>query len=275
MSFISLKVAAPEELQDILISELAELGFDSFLSSDTGFDCSVEKGSFDEDAVDEVFGFYSKQGSLSYTSEEVEKQNWNKLWETNYDMVEITPECLIRAEFHKPDKKYPYEIIITPKMSFGTGHHGTTTVMVQHQLEIDHKGKKVFDAGSGTGILAIMASKLGAAEVTACDIEDWAVLNGKENAEKNGAELDYLQGTAVEHGKKGEYDIVLANINRNIILEELPTYYEMLKPKGHLLVSGFYVEDIPLVVNKAQGLGFSFTNSKSKTNWAGLVLEKG
>ncbi|UZR95910.1 50S ribosomal protein L11 methyltransferase [Chondrinema litorale] len=275
MSYILLKVSCNEEAADLLIAELSEHGFDSFIETDSGFEASVEKDAFNEDAVDEVFGFYSSLGSLSYQSEEVEKQNWNKLWESNYDMVFVNDDCLIRAEFHEPPKPYKYELLITPKMSFGTGHHATTKLMLLNQMETDHVGKKVFEAGSGTGVLSIMAIKLGAQQVDACEVEDWSVENTLENASLNSVTVNCQLGTAANFTHLGQYDIVLANINRNVILEEIPVYNDMLLSDGILILSGFHGEDIPLIVNKATSLRLQFIKSKVQENWVSLVFKKG
>ena len=275
MAFIVLKVTCSEEVAEMLQAELSDIGFDSFMSTDEGFEASVKKEEFDEDAVDEVFGHYAALGSLSYRSQEVAKQNWNKLWESNYEMVEVNEDCLIRADFHVPSKKYKYEILITPKMSFGTGHHATTKLMLLNQMEIDHKQKKVFEAGSGTGILSIMAHKLGASVVDACEVEDWSVENTLENATLNNAKVDCRLGMAAQIGKEAQYQIVLANINRNVILEELRVYNGLLQDMGILVLSGFHPEDIPLIVNKAISLRLKFTKCKVHENWASLVFEKG
>ncbi|MBX2842948.1 MAG: 50S ribosomal protein L11 methyltransferase [Flammeovirgaceae bacterium] len=274
--FVLLKVKSPEELSDIIKVELSEKGFDSFLDIEGGFEASIDKKGFKEDEVDEIFGFYSAQGSLSYHLEEVEKENWNELWEKNYDMVEISEDCLIRAAFHQPEKPYKYEIIITPKMSFGTGHHSTTKLMLLNQMETDHEGKEVFDAGSGTGILAVMAKKLGAKTVEACDIEEWAVENANENQQLNYVTLNFFLGKVVDRPDQTKlYDIVLANINLNVILGEMSIYASMLKEKGTLILSGFYAEDIPAVLNKAMENSLSLTKTKVEKNWTSLALEKG
>ena len=275
MAFIVLKVTCNEEVGDMLQAELADLDFDSFMSTDEGFEASVEKEKFDEEAVDEIFGHYASLGTLSYRSEEVAKQNWNKLWESNYDMVEVNEDCLIRADFHVPARTYKYEILITPKMSFGTGHHATTKLMLLNQMQVDHTNKNVFEAGSGTGILSIMAIKLGAARVDACEVEDWSVENTLENAALNHAEVNCKLGTAAETADFGQYQIVLANINKNIVLEELSIYDQLLQTKGHIILSGFHAEDIPAVVNKATSLRLKFTKCKVHENWTSLVFEKG
>ena len=275
MTFILLDVQCSEDVGDMLKAELSELAFDAFMDTQEGFEASIEAEKFDEVVVDEIFGYYAALGTLSYRTKEVAKQNWNKLWESNYDMVVVSDECLIRADFHKPEKKYKYELLITPKMSFGTGHHATTKLMLLNQMETDHQQKNVFEAGSGTGVLSIMALKLGATKVDACEIEDWSVENTLENAELNGVYVNCKLGTATSFTGKQLYDIVLANINRNVILEEIATYYHLLQQKGTVILSGFHAEDIPLIVNKAATLRLKFTKCKAQENWASLVFEKG
>jgi len=173
-------------------------------------------------------------------------------------------------------KKYKYDIVINPKMSFGTGHHETTSMMIEHQLEIDHENKTLMDAGSGTGILAILASKLGARLVDAFDVEDWAFENLKENAILNGCSNILMSQAEVTKAnlREKEYDIVLANINRNVLLEEMPEYVKRLKPSGKLVLSGFYKEDVPMLEERAGAFGLKKTSYKEKNNWASLVFIK-
>src|SRR5690606_20374736 len=183
--------------------------------------------------------------SLSFSFDKIEKQNWNEEWEKNYEPIIVDDKCLIRASFHNLDKKYPYEIIITPKMSFGTGHHQTTYLMIKSQLDIDHEGKRVLDAGCGTAILSIMASKRGAKEVEAFDIDEWSITNGNENCEVNSCtNIRLQQGTITEVEIHGEFDVVLANINKNVLLDEIKIYQQYLNKDGLLLLSGFFTTDI-------------------------------
>lgn len=275
MAFIQIRVKTPEALSDLLKAELSELGFDAFLDTEEGFEAAVEKEAFDEEAVDEIFGFYASQGSLSYHMEEVARQNWNQLWESHYEMVEISEECLIRADFHRPVKPYRYELVINPKMSFGTGHHATTKLMLLHQLETDFAGKTVLDAGTGTGVLGIMALKRGAASVDACDVEEWPEENVPENAAKNGVSFPFYRGTVQALPPNSTYDIILANINRNVLLEEMPLYNQLLKPQGMLFLSGFYVKDIPALVAKALPLGLQLFSTRNEQDWASLGFQKG
>jgi ribosomal protein L11 methyltransferase len=174
----------------------------------------------------------------------IKKENWNEEWEKNYDPIEVGDQIFVRAEFHPPKKNVPYEIIINPKMSFGTGHHETTAQMLALQLKVDHKDKEVIDIGSGTGILAIMAAKLGAASVAATDIDDWCIENAIENFEINRIVPSFVKkGEIASLQLKENYDIVLANINTNVLLSEMEHYVSLMRPKAQLLLSGFYEFD--------------------------------
>jgi ribosomal protein L11 methyltransferase len=187
----------------------------------------------------------------------------------------VDEKCLIRAEFHKVKKKYPYEIIITPKMSFGTGHHQTTYLMIKNQMRMDHRDKRVMDAGCGTAILSIMASKLGAREVEAFDIDDWSVINGRENIDVNGCKnIQLHQGKINKVNLTGTFGIILANINKNVLLGELELYSRFLNKGGHLLLSGFYTRDIPDLKAEAARHGLEEKQWDERETWAALLLEK-
>jgi ribosomal protein L11 methyltransferase len=272
--FYILKVYSDEVFSDILKAELAEIGFDTFLEHEGFFETSILSENFDQNALREVIRRYESQTRIDYTLEKAEKENWNLLWEKYYDPIRIAGRCLIRADFHQIAEKYDYELIINPKMSFGTGHHQTTSLMIENQMEIDHKGKKVADFGCGTGVLAIMAVKLGAAHVEACDIDDWAVENARENAENNGVSLHLWHGTAVDSPQKSQYDIILANITRNVLHSEMPIYAEMLKNSGFLVLSGFYENDVPSLLNRAKEFGIQLLSQKTKDNWCSIILQK-
>ncbi|GAB4329249.1 MAG: 50S ribosomal protein L11 methyltransferase [Flammeovirgaceae bacterium] len=276
MSYITLKIYCAEEMTDILIAELSELGFDAFLEFEGGFEGSMEKPLFQEDAVKELLTQY---GVSEYEFLDVEKQNWNAIWESNYPVVEVSDNCVIRAPFHTLSKTYQYELLIVPKMSFGTGHHSTTLLMMQNLLQIPHKGLDVLDVGCGTGILGILSKKLGAAKVFACDIEEWAVENSKENAQLNQVELEISWGTLhFFYPALPSFDIILANINRNVLLEDIPAYEKRLRKNGHLLVSGFYKKDVEAICQKAKEAGLLIlrtqTNSESDESWACVVFQK-
>ena len=273
--YTELKITALPEFVEILMAELGELGFDTFEETPQGLNAYAEEGVYEEGALQEIFTRYQAMSPIGYQSNRVEKQNWNEEWEKNYHPVEIDDDCIIRATFHQPDKKYRYEIVIDPKMTFGTGHHATTASMIRNMLTLDFTGKKVLDAGSGTGILAIMAHKLGAKEILACEIEDWSVLNANENAEMNNQKLDCFLGTTAEMDiEKGSLDILLANINRNVLLDEIPLYSSLIKNEGHLVLSGFYVEDIPAISEACLQANLKQEAVREQDRWVSVIFKK-
>lgn len=257
------------------MAEIAESGFDTFLETEIGFEAYTESGQYDTVRLEEIREQYRAQTSLTFAFDRIEKRNWNEDWEKSYQPIVVEDQCLIRAEFHTPEKKYPYEIIITPKMSFGTGHHQTTYLMVKNQLEIDHRNKRVMDAGCGTAILSIMASKAGAREVEAFDIDEWSVVNGEENIAVNHCTNIHLQqGKISEITLSGTFDIILANINKNVLLAEINLYHSYLNPKGLLLLSGFYAHDIPDLLKEASRHGLEEVRRYERETWASLLLMK-
>jgi ribosomal protein L11 methyltransferase len=257
------------------MAEIAEAGFDTFMETDTGFEAYAEEDKADRPWVDEIHQKYGHVKPLLLLFEKVEKQNWNEEWEKNVDPIIVDDTVLVRASFHQINRKFPIEIIITPKMSFGTGHHQTTHLMLSNQLKIDHKGKRVMDAGCGTAILSVMAAKVGASSVDAFDIDKWSVINGKENAEVNGvSNVNIQQGTINDMKFTGRFDIVLANINKNVLLAEMDKYAKHLIPGGLLLISGFYTTDIDDLMVTAVSVGFSEIARTEKETWASVLLLK-
>src|SRR5882757_8186462 len=199
MYYTRLQVVCDPGFSEILMAEIAEAGFDTFMETEKGFEAYVEAENFNLNLVADIKVKYGHVRPLLFFQEKVQKQNWNEEWEKNVDPIFVEDQCLVRAEFHKIEKRYPYEIIITPKMSFATGHHQTTYLMIKNQLTFDHQNKRVMDAGCGTAILSIMASKLGAKEVEAFDIDEWSVPNGQENSEINhSANVHIRQGKISE-----------------------------------------------------------------------------
>lgn len=275
LDYIQLKLNSLEEYREILMAEMAEAGFSSFADTDKGFEAYAEPSDFDKSVFDEVVSRYQKVAGIKYDLGKVARQNWNKEWESNYDPIMVSDRCAVRATFHEPMPQYEHEIIITPKMSFGTGHHQTTKLMLRHQLNTNHQGKRVLDVGCGTGILAIMASRLGATEVKACDIDEWAVENSHENFALNGCRnIEVRQGTLQEAGFEGTFDIILANINKNVLLEEIKEYVGYLKPAGVLLLSGFYEADVDDLLKEAASYGLKRIAQDSEKNWTALVLDR-
>jgi ribosomal protein L11 methyltransferase len=273
MYYTRLSVNCNPDFSEILIAELAEAGFETFQENENGFEAYVEDDRYDAEILQSVKEKYSAMTSLDFSFDKIEKKNWNEEWEKNYEPIIVDDQCLIRADFHRIEKKYPHEIIITPKMSFGTGHHQTTYLMVKAQMQIDHKNKRVMDAGCGTAILSIMASKLGAREVEAFDIDEWSVINGNENIGINGFDnINLQQGKITEVELQDKFDIILANINKNVLLEEIRIYSTYLSPSGLLLLSGFYTNDIADLLNEAEKYKLKEVKRDERERWASLLL---
>ncbi|MCU0450959.1 MAG: 50S ribosomal protein L11 methyltransferase [Bernardetiaceae bacterium] len=261
-------MTAPGEFGDIFRAELAQLGFDVFLDiDDQTFETSIEQSQFVAEDFDQLLAQYAPLVKPQYEFRTEAKQNWNQLWEANYAPVEIAGRVRIRAEFHPP-VGFEHELLITPKMSFGTGHHATTALMVQHQLACPHQGRRVADFGCGTGILAILAMKLGAARADACDIEDWCVENALENAALNQVVVNVRLGTASLFAAHHQgYDLIFANINLHVLLAELPLYAQLLAPGGQLFMSGFYEADLPQLTRAAAQLGLQRQHYLVQQRW--------
>ncbi|UFH55345.1 50S ribosomal protein L11 methyltransferase [Spirosoma sp. KNUC1025] len=280
MNYIELQLHVSPDYTDILTAELAELGFDSFVETDEGVNAYTSEADFDETAVQELIAKYDSQTAIAYKVSSLEKRNWNAEWERDYEPIEVAGQVRVRASFHALDGTggpgpFRYDIVIDPKMSFGTGHHETTAMMLEQQLDLDFTGKSVLDVGSGTGILAILAAKMGAKTVLAFDIEEWAVENARENADLNGCpQITVFQGTIDDVDLESRYDIVLANINRNVLLAEIPAYVSFLTEKGYLVVSGFYEHDAPDIQQKSIESGLSFVKRMTNREWTSLIFQK-
>ena len=275
MYYTRLQVVCDLEFSEILMAEIAEAGFDTFMETDKGFEAYVEDNKFNAELIDSIKEKYKAVNPLLFFYDQVKKQNWNEEWEKNLQPIIVDDRCLIRAEFHKIEKQYPYKIIITPKMSFGTGHHQTTYLMIQSQLDIDHTNKRVMDAGCGTAILSIMASKLNAKKVEAFDIDEWSVINGTENIQNNHCQNIHIhQGKIADMKFAGKFDMILANINKNILLSEMKSYVNYLDAGGQLLISGFYTHDISDLLNEANKYHLSEVSRKERETWAAVLLEK-
>jgi len=276
MHYILINVHCDEPFRDILIAEMGLLEFDSFVETEVGFEAYIAEDKFEHPPVQILFNKYRDQTRIWYELKKIKKENWNEEWEKNYEPIEVEDQIYVRADFHEPKNSFPHEIIINPKMSFGTGHHETTSQILALQLTLDHKDKNVIDIGSGTGILAIMADKLGAAKVAATDIDDWCIENSLENFELNNVKPEFVKkGTVEELELGGNYDIVIANINTNVLLGEMKEYVGLMSPNAFLVMSGFYDFDKSKVLEKAESLGLKAVNSSQKNNWCAIVLEKG
>ena len=260
----------PKELgSEILIAELGEKAFESFTETETGIDAFVQKELWDATILDGIFILQSEEFNINYTFEEIEQINWNEEWEKNFEPIEVDGKCHVRAPFH-PKTEAEFDIVIEPKMSFGTGHHETTHMMIQHLLEMDVTGLKTLDMGCGTAILAILAEMKGAQPIDAIDIDNWCYLNSIENAERNNCKhISVYEGdAALLQGKK--YDLIIANINRNILLNDMQSYVDCLNAGGTILFSGFYEEDIPFIDNSCTEKGLTYIKKFQRNNWVSL-----
>ena len=260
----------PKELgSEILVAELGELPFESFIESEFGVIAYIQKQFWTENILEDLFILTSPEFVISYHVEEIEQVNWNEEWEKNFEPIDVDGLCHVRAPFH-PKTEAQFDIIIEPKMSFGTGHHETTHMMIQHLLEIDVQEKKTLDMGCGTAILAILAEMKGAKPIDAIDIDNWCYLNSIENAERNNChEITVFEGDAsLLVGKK--YDLIIANINRNILLNDMQSYVDCLLPDGTLLLSGFYTEDIPFIDASCVEKGLTYVKKFERNNWVSL-----
>lgn len=260
----------PKELgSEILIAELGELPFESFTDSDLGIVAYIQKDLWTENILDDIFIMNSPEFTISYKIEEIDQVNWNEEWEKNFEPIDVDGNCHVRAPFH-PKTDAEFDIVIEPKMSFGTGHHETTHMMIQHLLEMDVRGMKTLDMGCGTAILAILAEMKGAQPIDAIDIDNWCYLNSIENAERNNCQhITVYEGHAALLKDK-KYDLIIANINRNILLNDMQSYLDCLNSKGILLLSGFYEEDIPFIDSSCTEKGLTYVKKLQKNNWVSL-----
>jgi len=255
---------------EILMAEMGELGFDSFVETQEGILAYIEKEDWKEDMLDSVIVLKNPDFTIRYTSKEIEQENWNATWEGNFQAIHIGDLCAVRAPFHERSNA-TYDIVIEPKMSFGTGHHETTYLMLQHILDYDFGGKSVLDMGTGTGVLAILAEMKGATRIDAIDIDHWSYLNAQENVVRNNCKyINVTEGDASILTERNAYDVVLANINRNILLNDIPLYANRLKAGGLLFLSGFYSEDIIMISAKCMEVGLRFEKNSEKNNWVAV-----
>ena len=264
----------PLELgSEILIAELAEKAFESFIETETGISAFVQKNLWNGDILENIQILSNPEFEISYTFEEIEQVNWNEEWEKNFEPIDVDGKCHVRAPFHEKTNA-EFDIVIEPKMSFGTGHHETTHMMIQHILETDLVGKKTLDMGCGTAILAILAEMKGAQPIDAIDIDNWCYLNSIENAERNNCNhISVYEGEAsLLVGKK--YDVIIANINRNILLNDMQQYVACLNENGILFLSGFYTEDIPVISESCTSKGLTYVKQFERNNWVALKFVK-
>ena len=254
---------------EILIAELGFAGFESFVETETGVTAYIQKKDWFESILEDIQILNSYEFEFEFTFEEVAQTNWNEEWEKNFNPIIVENLCTVRAPFHKKFDT-AYDIVIEPKMSFGTGHHETTHMMIQHILQNDFSNKSVLDMGCGTGVLAILAEMKGAKSIDAIDIDNWCYINSLENVERNNCnQISVYEGDAsLINGR--HYDIIIANINRNILLQDIPLYASCLNKNGILYLSGFYNEDIPLIEEECNRNLLKLTKKIERNNWVSL-----
>jgi ribosomal protein L11 methyltransferase len=276
MNYIEVDVRVDSEFSEILMAELGEVGFESFVETDEGLLAYIQEADFDENVLQELTAKYLDLTTIAATWKSLERRNWNEEWEKSYEPIEVEDQVRVRATFHEPDPSFKYDLLIQPKMSFGTGHHETTWLVMKEQLGLPHQGLAVMDVGCGTGILAILAYKLGATHLLGFDIDEWAVENTRENFAMNGlpGDSEVFQGTIQDVPVEKVFGGVLANINRNILLAEIPTYVAHLKPGGWLVTSGFYETDQADIEKCALENGLKKLRSNTRNQWATVVFEK-
>lgn len=257
---------------EILIAELGYAGFESFVETETGVTAYIQKQDWDNNILNNIQILNSTEFEITYTFDEIEQTNWNQEWEKNFNPIVVDNQCAVRAPFHeKFDTKY--DIVIEPKMSFGTGHHETTHMMIQHILQNDFTNKSVLDMGCGTAVLAILTEIKGAKPIDAIDIDNWCYLNSIENAQRNNCEhITVYEGDATLLVNKS-YDTIIANINRNILLNDIATYAKCLNPNGSLYLSGFYQEDIPIIEKECNANNLILKNKLKRNNWVALQFK--
>lgn len=261
--------------QDLLINALGEIGFDTFEEVDLGFKAYIPSDDFSEDELQETLLPYHKLFAFSYEVTLIPQKNWNEVWESNFEPITIGNLIFVRATFHEPRPEFKYEIVIDPKMAFGTGHHQTTAMMLQLILENDFAGKKVLDMGCGTGILAIMAAKLGAADITAIDYDPVCYDSTIENAQLNNINNIKAICGSKEVIPQEQYDIILANINRNILIDQMQRYAEALKTDGEIYFSGFYeTPDLDIIIDEAGKYGLKYITHKKDKEWVSAKFVK-
>ena len=271
--YLKISIFCGNKIQELLIAELGLAGIDSFQQFENSLDAFVDENRLNEKKLRNVLKRYDLQHNYRITG--LEEINWNEAWEKNFDPVLIEDQVQVRASFHQKKEEIKYDIIINPKMSFGTGHHETTCLMIAEQLKTDHRNKRILDVGAGTGILSIMAYKLGAKSIVSTDVDDWCIENCRENFE-----LNKLKNFQVLHGKienltlDDGFDVILANINKNVLINEIPTYSNLLFKNGILLLSGFYAQDIKDLQEITSKYELELIGSDQKNDWSRLSFCK-
>ena len=263
---LSLSLSPREPFTDIFMGALGELGFESFEETEKGLKAYIQADQYTEGMEETCWAWHLDGVEVSSERTFIPRVNWNEEWEKNFEPILVDDEVYIHAPFHPAKPEVPYQLLIEPKMSFGTGHHQTTHMMVQFVMELEVAGKSVLDMGCGTGILAILAAMRGAKPVVAIDIDNWSVENTIENAERNNTEMRTQKGGAEVLG--GEvYDVILANINKHVLLADMEVYGKVLQPEGTIVFSGFYTHDLADIEACANTFGLKLVSTKERDTW--------
>jgi ribosomal protein L11 methyltransferase len=271
------KVSSNEDfVKDVLSAELAEIGYESFETETDNLIAYCPINQFDKENVLNLLQEFPFETSISVVHEEMKAQNWNEEWEKNFfSPIIVENRCVIHSSFHTEIPQLEYNILIDPRMSFGTGHHSTTSLMIASMLEMNMQNKNMLDMGCGTAVLAILAKKMGAKSVVGIDIDEWAYKNALDNIQLNDCqEIDIRMGGVEQLTENDSFDVIFANINRNILLNDMEKYVNVLTTNGHLFMSGFYENDIEMIRQKAETLGLQFVSYKEKSTWVAVQFEK-
>ena len=263
-----------ENLKDMFMELLGEIGFDSFMDTDEGIDAYCQEPLLNEEELNDIMQMEQFANVKFLKKELIPDQDWNATWEASYEPVIINEFCRIRAPFHKVEGSYKYDLIIEPKMSFGTAHHETTSQIIELMLQSDFTGQNLLDMGSGTGVLAILAKKLGSATTVAIDNDEWAYRNALDNIRLNDENEIIVELGDASSLNDRQFDVILANINRNILLRDMKEYVKCLVDGGKIFFSGFYEEDLVLIAKEAERLGLTYSNHVTKNNWTAAVFVK-
>lgn len=262
-------ISPPTPWSEILLAKLSQIEFDSFEENDTGLKAYIKRDFDDEEFVQEQIG-EMEAAQITYEKQNIQQVNWNEEWEKNFQPISVDDRCYIRAEFHEEKPNVKYDIVIQPKMSFGTGHHETTHLLIEFILDTKFDDKVVLDMGTGTGILGILAKMRGAKSVDAIDIDEWSYENAIENAERNKVNIQVMKGGAESIPPSTEYDIILANINKNVLIEDMPFYVNQLKKGGTLFLSGLYNFDEDDIRKETEKYGLTFEAKRIRNEWIAL-----
>ncbi len=276
MNYYACSFSNPENevLKDMFMELLGTIGFDSFMDVDDGFEAYCQEPALNEIELNEILQMEQFANIRLLKKELIPDQDWNATWEASYEPVVINELCRIRAPFHNVSGSYKYDLIIEPKMSFGTAHHETTSQIIELMLQSDFTGLDVLDMGSGTGVLAILAKKLGSAMTVAIDNDEWAYRNALDNIRLNDENEIIVELGDANSLNNRQFDVILANINRNILLRDMREYVKCLVDGGRIFFSGFYEEDLKLIADEAERLGLKYDNHVTKNNWTAAVFVK-